>query len=72
MRVNIGYPSVADEVKIIDNQQFNHPIQDLKPVASGVDLENLQNAVKEVFVDDSIKQYIVTLVERHATTLQFI
>ena len=62
MRVNIGYPSVADEVKIIDNQQFNHPIQDLKPVASGVDLENLQNAVKEVFVDDSIKQYIVTLV----------
>jgi MoxR-like ATPase len=49
-------------VKIIDNQQFNHPIQDLKPVASGVDLENLQNAVKEVFVDDSIKQYIVTLV----------
>lgn len=62
MRVNIGYPSAADEVKIIDNQQFNHPIQDLKPVASGVDLENLQNAVKEVFVDDSIKQYIVTLV----------
>jgi MoxR-like ATPase len=62
MRVNIGYPSAADEVKIIDNQQFNHPIQDLKPVASGADLENLQNAVKEVFVDDSIKQYIVTLV----------
>jgi MoxR-like ATPase len=62
MRVNIGYPSAADEVKIIDNQQFNHPIQDLKSVASGVDLENLQNAVKEVFVDDSIKQYIVTLV----------
>jgi MoxR-like ATPase len=62
MRVNIGYPSAADEVTIIDNQQFNHPITDLKPVASGSDLENLQNAVKEVFVDDSIKHYIVTLV----------
>ena len=62
MRVNIGYPSAADEVTIIGNQQFNHPIADLKPVASGSDLENLQNAVKEVFVDDSIKHYIVTLV----------
>lgn len=62
MRVNIGYPSAADEVTIIDNQQFNHPIADLKPVASGSDLENLQNVVKEVFVDDSIKHYIVTLV----------
>ncbi len=62
MRVNIGYPSAVDEIKIIDNQQFNHPIADLKPVASGFDLENLQNAVKEVFVDELIKQYIVTLV----------
>jgi MoxR-like ATPase len=62
MRVNIGYPSAADEVQIIDNQQFVHPISDLKPVASGVELENLQNAVREIFVEDIMKEYIVSLV----------
>jgi MoxR-like ATPase len=62
MRVNIGYPSENDEVKIIDNQQFSHPIEELKPIVSGSDLENLQNAVKGVFVDELVKQYIVTLV----------
>jgi MoxR-like ATPase len=62
MRINIGYPSAADEVKIIDDQQFNHPIEELKPVASGFDLEKLQNAVRTVFVDELVKQYIVALV----------
>lgn len=62
LRVSLGYPSAADEVKIIENQQYNHPIEQLKPVADSTDLEKLQDAVKEVYVDDLIKQYIVSLV----------
>jgi MoxR-like ATPase len=62
LRVSLGYPSSADEVKIIENQQHNHPIEQLKPVAVSADLEKLQDAVKEVYVDDLIKQYIAALV----------
>lgn len=62
LRVSLGYPSNEDEIKIIENQQYSHPIEQLKPVADNVELENLQDTVKEVYVDDLVKQYIVTLV----------
>jgi len=62
LRVSIGYPSVNDEVKIIEDQQYQHPIEELKAVATGADLEKLQEAVKQVYVDELVKQYIVNLV----------
>ncbi len=62
LRVSIGYPSAGDEVKIIENQQYHHPIEELKPVATASDLEVIQDAVKEIYVDELVKQYIVTLV----------
>jgi MoxR-like ATPase len=62
LRVSLGYPSSEDEVKIIENQQYDHPIEQLKPVADSADLERLQDAVKQVYVDDLIKKYIVALV----------
>jgi len=62
LRVSIGYPSADDEVKIIENQQYHHPIEELKPVATASDLERLQDTVKEIYVDELVKQYIVTLV----------
>lgn len=62
LRVSLGYPSSEDEVKIIENQQYDHPIEQLKPVADSADLEQLQDAVKQVYVDDLIKKYIVALV----------
>jgi MoxR-like ATPase len=62
LRLSIGYPSANDEVKIIENQQYHHPIDELRPVATGSDLEKLQDAVKEIYVDELVKQYIVTLV----------
>jgi MoxR-like ATPase len=62
LRVSIGYPTASDEVKIIEKQQYHHPILELKAVATASDLEKLQEAVKEVYVDDLVKQYIVTIV----------
>jgi MoxR-like ATPase len=62
MRVSLGYPSETDEVNIVDKQQYAHPIETLTPVATGDDLLKMQKAVKDIFVDDSIKKYIVSLV----------
>ena len=62
MRINLGYPSESDEITIVDKQQYAHPIEKLGPVATNVDLLQMQKVVKDVFVDDSVKQYIVALV----------
>ncbi len=62
LRISLGYPSIADEITILEKQQYRHPIEDIGPVATGDDLLKLQTAVKGIFVDDLIKQYITALV----------
>jgi len=63
LRISLGYPSASDEITIIEKQQYSHPIEHLKQVATSDDIETLQNAVKDIYVDDLIKQYITSLVE---------
>ncbi len=63
LRINIGYPSPEEEVAIIENQQIVHPIEQISPVVGVSDILMLQETVKKVYVDDLVKQYIVTLVE---------
>ena len=62
MRINLGYPSQSDEVTIVEKQQYTHPIENITPVATGADLLMLQTVVKDVYMDDLVKQYIVSLV----------
>lgn len=63
MRIHLGYPTLQEEVLIMEKQQFTHPIETIKPVADCPDLITLQEAVKKVYVDHLIKQYIASLVE---------
>jgi MoxR-like ATPase len=62
LRINIGYPSLAEEVDIMNRQQYQHPIDSLKPVATAADLEMLQATVRAIYVDDLVKQYIAAVV----------
>ena len=62
LRINIGYPAPQEEIAIIEQQQFVHPIEQISPVVEVADVLALQEAVKKIFVDKLIKQYIVTLV----------
>jgi len=63
MRISLGYPSASDEISIMENQQYTHPIEELRPVVTNADIQMLQTAVKDIYVDDLIKQYITSLVE---------
>ena len=60
--VNLGYPTVEEELEIIDRQQMTHPIESLEPVATSDEVIELQQAIRGIYVDDLVKQYIVTLV----------
>lgn len=64
LRMRVGYPTANDEIRIMDDQQLQHPIEALKPVAE-VD-EVLQNveAVKKVHISLVVKKYIVELSTR--------
>ena len=61
IRVNFGYPSADDEVTVIDEQHVNHPVDSLSPVTDPSEIAQVQGAVREVYIDPLIKQYIVAL-----------
>ena len=62
--INLGYPSVEQELSIINNQETVHPIESLGQVLSSDDILSIQEAVKTVYVDDLIREYIVGLVDK--------
>jgi MoxR-like ATPase len=64
MRIQLGYPDLEDEVKILEDQQFRHPILNLEVVISNDELIQSQEAVKAVYVAPSIKRYIINLAEQ--------
>jgi len=63
MRIHLGYPSNTDEVLMMDSQQVAHPVETLQQVTDPNEVLQIQRAVKEIYVDPLIKQYIVALVD---------
>ncbi|MEW6179718.1 MAG: MoxR family ATPase [Chloroflexota bacterium] len=61
MRIKIGYPSLRDEMKILELQQLRHPIEDLEPVVEVDELLEVQQIIRTVYVSQSLRQYIVEL-----------
>ncbi len=61
-RVSIGYPTHDDEVDVLSRQMLVHPIERLNPVLSTEDVASVQEAVREIEVDDSLKHYAVKIV----------
>jgi MoxR-like ATPase len=62
LRVRLGYPTPADEVAVLERQQFRHPFDELDQQVSVEDLTAAQDSVKAIYADKAIKQYIVELV----------
>ncbi len=63
MRISLGYPKAGEEIRILDAQQFIHPIETIDQVISVEMLIEAQNLVKQVYVDALVKEYIVALVQ---------
>ena len=62
MRISIGYPETEDEIAILDSQRLQHPIEDLGQAVAVEEFLAAQEAIKQVHVDNLIKEYIVALV----------
>ncbi|MCC6230116.1 MAG: MoxR family ATPase [Phycisphaerales bacterium] len=59
MRINVGYPSPADELRVLDVRPANGTLHDLKPVITRAQVIELQDRVDQVKVETSILEYIV-------------
>jgi MoxR-like ATPase len=64
LRVQLGYPLMDDEVRVLERQQYKHPIEELERVVTVDEVLKAQEAVKDVFVAPPIKRYIVELTTR--------
>jgi len=63
LRTALGYPSAADERQIVvDQQDGHHPLGRLGPVVTVAEVGELQDAVSDVYLDDLIRDWIVSLV----------
>lgn len=61
VRLSMGYPDEQDEVNILKGKQGRNPLKSVNAVASGEDIIAMRKAVEEVYTDDKIFNYIVSL-----------
>ena len=61
LHLQLGYPSLSDEILILEKQQNQHPIENLQSVVSNEEILEAIEAVKQIYVSDAIKRYIVQL-----------
>jgi MoxR-like ATPase len=62
LRIRLGYPQPIEEVVILDEQKRSHPLEELEVVCSVDELRGMQNAIRDVYVDSTLSEYIVRLV----------
>lgn len=62
MRLSLGYPGKADELTILEKQQTAHPIESLAQIVPVDDLLVAQRAIRDVYVDGLVREYVVAVV----------
>jgi MoxR-like ATPase len=61
MNISLGYPKASDEINILDTHQHHHPLEDLAQIMTAEELVLIQQQVRAVHVDPSIREYIVAI-----------
>ncbi len=62
LRIRIGYPAPDVEKEILRDREHGDPLNNLRPVMSGDEVVELQQAVKHVSVDDALVDYLMRIV----------
>lgn len=62
MRIELGYTSLKNEIRILEEQQLLHPIQELESVVNIDEILLAQETIKQIHVSEPVKRYIVEMV----------
>ncbi|NND97101.1 MAG: MoxR family ATPase, partial [Pirellulaceae bacterium] len=64
MRFNLGYPSMEEEMRMLDLLQYKHPVDQLESVAEAEELVQAQQETRKVHVDPRVRQYLLQIVDQ--------
>jgi MoxR-like ATPase len=64
LRLRLGYPSPADEIRVMDDQQLQHPLEALNSIVKLKEIQQAIDDVKQIYISPLIKKYIVELTTR--------
>ena len=62
LRAALGYPGLEDELRILVDQRYSHPLDALRPVISLDEVHELRAAAQHVYVDEVLHRWVVELV----------
>ena len=62
MRFSLGYPTMDEELNMLEMLKRAHPVETLQPVVSVEDLIACQTAVREIYVDEKVRRYLLQIV----------
>ncbi|CAN5678416.1 MoxR family ATPase [soil metagenome] len=68
LRLHVGYPSIDDERKILRDRERENPLKFVRAVMSQDDILELQQLATEVRVDNSLVDYLLTIVAQTRET----
>ncbi|MFQ8890998.1 MAG: AAA family ATPase [Clostridium sp.] len=63
MQLNMGYPTENEELEIINRFISDNPLEKVNAVCNKEDIIEMQNLISTVFVHNSIRNYIVNIVQ---------
>jgi len=61
LKMRMGYPDQDEEIEVLNRVQQKSPIEDITPVIGLQELRSLQSQIKDVYVNESMKRYIVEI-----------
>ena len=71
MRVRMGYPDSNAEREILRSEAGTSQLEAMQPVLSGADVLEMQHAVTQVRVDESLVSYALSIVRKTRESEQF-
>lgn len=64
VRLSMGYPDLRSEVNMLKNRSMQDPIDEVKKVITRDKLIRMQQEVEEVYVHETLYEYMVWLIQR--------
>ncbi len=71
MRIHMGYPKAADELDILRAARTNYDGIALNPVVTRTEVSKLQALAEQVFIEDSVLDFILKIVAATRTESEF-
>ena len=67
IRISVGYPSRTEQLKVLQTHRQGEPVEQLQPVLTCEQVLQLQSAVREVHVEESVAHYLLDIAQTTRT-----